>query len=974
MSHPSQTLIQKIKLIEKDASSKNMEIIYSELESLSKHESKLKSNINEICKLISLIGTYLVKGEALNTTESQLIFDTFCDKDFMRLLLTYSTFDYYQINLEIIKTFSFLMINIKSTTYLYYFFSKNLLNQIINKDYTKFDEEFLSYYINFLKSLSLRLDEISVQLFYDEKTNSFPILENVLKLYNHRDSMIRNVVRNIVLNILKIKSVNIQEHFTELPSVSYLANLACHLRDICLKINNDVENKNINNLQYLYDDLIDEATYIDDLLNLNLNKINYIIINCVFYYLIYPVILGALSDNSNKITKKVALFLVIFFFINMKNEVFKNCLFALLFLDELSQDLDYLFTYPQEKSNYSFYPDNNKDISFFKYISENYSSKFLLTIIKKDNIIYNKYKNKYPQLGAILQKCDGMYQKFIRSKNEISFIDTKEKIEMILNSFFNEDESNNMSQYHLNLSMSTGLGIGQYSKENTGEIYNICFLCYISPIFSELKGIQKEENYAYLNLKKNIIKEGINKIMEEIFENDEYDEEMLLLINILFFLVQHKEINISNNLLRHVKLENIREKIIIKESLMQNFFNRLSNQKKINNSPLSELCLNNNNFNYNNEYFQITKDPKNELFNEISFPLRLTKYLLINFKNDNKEEKVNQLLLPFTNRLIFLNIINHSFNKNNNFELKKESNFYEMIIKNIEIIYKQILQSINSMIKQNENYRKDGYKMFYKKWKYYKEKINNQITLDLIRDEIMNTTFLLLPNEYEKNEEEKYFSEISRKETNKKDKFFENNLLLFMMLHDIREMLLINNSFFKKLNSLKLIKDNFPIENNNSELDINTEYEFQKIKSMKNFKNESISYKFEGKNDFEEGELIILNKFSYFAEILNENKVKIKYKFKLNTIFLYKDNSNNSQKENNLIHFLIYDDSNYKENETEKKEKMNIPVKFKDEETKAEISKYINDKICSTNNDERLFFCGYFEEINNSIKSNEEEF
>ena len=974
MSHPSQTLIQKIKLIEKDASSKNMEIIYSELESLSKHESKLKSNINEICKLISLIGTYLVKGEALNTTESQLIFDTFCDKDFMRLLLTYSTFDYYQINLEIIKTFSFLMINIKSTTYLYYFFSKNLLNQIINKDYSKFDEEFLSYYINFLKSLSLRLDEISVQLFYDEKTNSFPILENVLKLYNHRDSMIRNVVRNIVLNILKIKSVNIQEHFTELPSVSYLANLACHLRDICLKINNDVENKNITNLQYLYDDLIDEATYIDDLLNLNLNKINYIIINCVFYYLIYPVILGALSDNSNKITKKVALFLVIFFFINMKNEVFKNCLFALLFLDELSQDLDYLFTYPQEKSNYSFYPDNNKDISFFKYISENYSSKFLLTIIKKDNIIYNKYKNKYPQLGAILQKCDGMYQKFIRSKNEISFIDTKEKIEMILNSFFNEDESNNMSQYHLNLSMSTGLGIGQYSKENTGEIYNICFLCYISPIFSELKGIQKEENYAYLNLKKNIIKEGINKIMEEIFENDEYDEEMLLLINILFFLVQHKEINISNNLLRHVKLENIREKIIIKESLMQNFFNRLSIQKKINNSPLSELCLNNNNFNYNNEYFQITKDPKNELFNEISFPLRLTKYLLINFKNDNKEEKVNQLLLPFTNRLIFLNIINHSFNKNNNFELKKESNFYEMIIKNIEIIYKQILQSINSMIKQNEIYRKDGYKMLYKKWKYYKEKINNQITLDLIRDEIMNTTFLLLPNEYEKNEEEKYFSEISRKETNKKDKFFENNLLLFMMLHDIREMLLINNSFFKKLNSLKLIKDNFPIENNNSELDINTEYEFQKIKSMKNFKNESISYKFEGKNDFEEGELIILNKFSYFAEILNENKVKIKYKFKLNTIFLYKDNSNNSQKENNLINFLIYDDSNYKENETEKKEKMNIPVKFKDEETKVEISKYINDKICSINNDERLFFCGYFEEINNSIKSNEEEF
>ena len=117
-----------------------------------------------------------------------------------------------------------------------------------------------------------------------------------------------------MLNILKIKSANIQEHFIELPSISYLANLACHLRDICFKINNDIEKKDLSNLQYLYDDLIDEATYIDDLLNLNLNKINYIIINSVFYYLILPVICASLGENSSKISKKFALFLLVFFF------------------------------------------------------------------------------------------------------------------------------------------------------------------------------------------------------------------------------------------------------------------------------------------------------------------------------------------------------------------------------------------------------------------------------------------------------------------------------------------------------------------------------------------------------------------------------------------------------------------------------------------------------------------------------------
>ena len=972
MSHYSQSLSHKIKLIEKDASPKNMEIIYNELKLYSEKESKLESNIEGVCKLINLIGTYLVKGEAFNTTESQLIFDTFCAKDFMNLLLTYSTFEIYEINLEIIKTFSFLMINIKSTTYLYYFFSKNLLNRIINKDYTKYDEEFLSYYINFLKSLSLRLDEVSVQLFYDEKKNSFPIIENVIKLYNHRDSMIRNVVRNIILNILKIKGVNLQEHFTELPSVSYLANLACHLRDICIKINNDVENKNCNNLQYLYDDLIDEATYIDDLLNLNLNKINYIIINCMFYYFILPVICGALSETTNKISKKVAVFLIIFFFINMKNEAFKNCLFSLLFFEQLSQDLDYLLTYPQEKANYSFHPNNEKEPSFIQYISENYSSKFLLTIIQKDNIIYNKYKNNYPQLGTILQKCNGMYQKLMNK--ELLFIDVKEKIEMILNSFFNEEESNFMSQYHLNLSMSTGLGVGQYSKENTGEMYDICFLCYINPIFVDLKGTQRTDNSSYLNYKKNGIKEGLYNIIEKI--NDK-DEDMILLINLLLFVVQQEDTNISSNLLRHVGLENIRQKIIVKESLTKKELNLSTNKKQNDGSLLSELCLNNNNFNYNNEYFQIIKDHKNKLVNSITMPLNLSKLLLIqhNDNNNNNQEMANKFLLPFIYRLILLNIINLSFNKNNSFELKKESNSFDLIIKNVENIYKIILESINSMIKENGNYRDIGYKIFYKKWKYYNEKINNKETLELIKDYIMNTTFILLPEEHEKNEEEKYFSEIWRKESNIPNNIFENNLLLFMMIHDLREMLLINNGFFKNLNAENLIKNKFPLQNNESELNINNTYELQKLKTMKNFIQISVLYKCNEQQDFEEGELILLNKFSYFAKLIEEDRIKIKNKFNLNSIYLYQDNFNYiDNKENSIINFLIHENPPEINNENDKIDKLIYSVKFKDEKTKEEYTKYINDKCCSVKNDERMNFMSYLDKINNSIKDNEEDF
>jgi hypothetical protein len=102
----------------------------------------------------------------------------------------------------------------------------------------------------------------------------------------------------------------------------------------------------------------------------------------------------------------------------MKNELFKNCLFTLLFFDQLSLDIEYFLVIPPEKNNYSFYSEDNKEISFCKFISENYSSKFLLTMIQDDNIIYNKYKNKYPQIEEVMKKCKGIYQKVLASKKK----------------------------------------------------------------------------------------------------------------------------------------------------------------------------------------------------------------------------------------------------------------------------------------------------------------------------------------------------------------------------------------------------------------------------------------------------------------------------------------------------------------------------------------------------------------------------
>ena len=164
-----------IKLIKDNVSSVNLELICAEFQYI-EDSGKIESSSDIICSLISIVGNYLVSAENKKIPEEFAIFDTFCFLDFMSKFLKLSSYELYKIDLQIIKMLSFLLINIKNKPWLYYICSNNLLNKIISKDYSKYDDEFLSYYVNFLKSLSLLLDETSITLFYIEKNNSFVFL------------------------------------------------------------------------------------------------------------------------------------------------------------------------------------------------------------------------------------------------------------------------------------------------------------------------------------------------------------------------------------------------------------------------------------------------------------------------------------------------------------------------------------------------------------------------------------------------------------------------------------------------------------------------------------------------------------------------------------------------------------------------------------------------------------------------------
>jgi protein CLEC16A len=205
-------------------------------------------------------------------------------------------------SIQIIQSFSILILNISNAMTLYFLFSNNFINQIISEDYSKYDDEFIAYFINFIKSLSLKIDSTTIQFFLHEQQSGFPIIQSSMKFYNHPDSMIRTTVRNIFLTFLKLNFSPIYDYFTRLPAISYFPFLVINLRDLIIKLNEESLSDDFKGLNDINDDILDIIMYFQDIFSMKNPKINNVLINCIFYYIVCPLLIGAITSFSKVIT------------------------------------------------------------------------------------------------------------------------------------------------------------------------------------------------------------------------------------------------------------------------------------------------------------------------------------------------------------------------------------------------------------------------------------------------------------------------------------------------------------------------------------------------------------------------------------------------------------------------------------------------------------------------------------------------
>ena len=98
----------------------------------------------------------------------------------MEKIIKLTQFQVKNINIIIIKNFGILIPSLQDKKILFFFFSHDYMNRLIlniSSSVEERDIDFLSYYINFLKTIANKLDKSTLSLFFHKEHNNFPLLD-----------------------------------------------------------------------------------------------------------------------------------------------------------------------------------------------------------------------------------------------------------------------------------------------------------------------------------------------------------------------------------------------------------------------------------------------------------------------------------------------------------------------------------------------------------------------------------------------------------------------------------------------------------------------------------------------------------------------------------------------------------------------------------------------------------------------------
>uniref|UniRef100_A0A8C4IV76 C-type lectin domain containing 16A n=1 Tax=Dicentrarchus labrax TaxID=13489 RepID=A0A8C4IV76_DICLA len=310
---------------------------------LTKNTTVTDHNRNLLVETIRSITEILIWGDQNDSS----VFDFFLEKNmfaFFLNILRQKSGRY--VCVQLLQTLNILFENISHETSLYYLLSNNHVNSIIVHKFDFSDEEIMAYYISFLKTLSLKLNNHTVHFFYNEHTNDFALYTEAIKFFNHPESMVRIAVRTITLNVYKVDNQHMLHYIRDKTAVPYFSNLVWFIGshvielDKCVQTDEDNTHKNRGKLSDLVAEHLDHLHYLNDILIINCEFLNDVLTDHLLNRLFLPLYVFSLvspeMSEDRKINPQVSLYLLSQVFLIIHYQPMVNALAEVILNGDLS--------------------------------------------------------------------------------------------------------------------------------------------------------------------------------------------------------------------------------------------------------------------------------------------------------------------------------------------------------------------------------------------------------------------------------------------------------------------------------------------------------------------------------------------------------------------------------------------------------------------------------------------------------------
>ncbi len=205
---------------------------------------------------------------------------------------------------QVLQTLGLLIQNITETETLYCLFSNNHLNRILSMEFD-FDEEILGYYVNVLKTISLKLDQHSAEFFLVEGA-TFTLYSKALEFGQCEDRMVLAAVRNITLSSYCIPSESVRECFSHQDTVSYFSVLSERLAKACCSLDALLvkESPDPMEIEELLCHIDDEFVYFNEVYSTGVPVVICNVVKLFWKEIILNLCLGSLSRGRQARPKK----------------------------------------------------------------------------------------------------------------------------------------------------------------------------------------------------------------------------------------------------------------------------------------------------------------------------------------------------------------------------------------------------------------------------------------------------------------------------------------------------------------------------------------------------------------------------------------------------------------------------------------------------------------------------------------------